>query len=203
CWRRVSGVEKLEDLRGRSPEELRALAEEIVTKYASNDAVEDLEPEMAMDGQHDNEFRQGIMWNRDVLYYLTLDRAMRSGDVGVMEDLLPHMFFRFAGGGNHKYAVEILELLQGIHREWPQEVTDFVRENCWVVNLSGKANQFQAIDLVEEHTVKDIKVTYRPKGPNSSWHLMKARAPAIPTLRAIDKSLDAQFRTIYRGTSHT
>ncbi|CDO69446.1 hypothetical protein BN946_scf184817.g6 [Trametes cinnabarina] len=143
------------------------------------------------------------MWNRNVLYYLALDNAMRGGDIGLMEDLLPHLLFRFAGGGNHKYAVEILELLQGLHREWPDDVKDFVQQNCWLVNLTGKPNEFQAIDLVQEHTVKDVKVTYRPKGPNSSWALMKARAPAIPTLRAIDKYLEAQFRTLYRGTGHT
>ncbi|KAI0349259.1 hypothetical protein OH77DRAFT_1525815 [Trametes cingulata] len=201
CWRKVGGVEKLADLRSRRPEELRALAEDLVRRYASNDAVEDLDA--LMDGQHDSTLRQSVMWNRDVLYYLLLHRSMQGGDVGMMEDLLPHLLYRFAGGGNHKYAVEILELLQGLHREWPQDVKDFVRQNCWLVNLSGEPDEFQAIDLVEEHTVKDVKVTYRPRGPNASWQLMKARAPAIPTLRAIDEYLARQFRTIYRGTSHT
>lgn len=120
CWRRVGGVEKLSDLRTRSPEELRALAERLVHEYASNDTVEDMDT--WMEGQHDDVFRQSIMWNRDVLYYILLHRSMEAGDVGMMEDLLPHLLFRFSGGGNHKYAVEVLELLQGLHREWPQEV---------------------------------------------------------------------------------
>lgn len=60
-----------------------------------------------------------------------------------------------------------------------------------------------AIDLAEEHTVKEVKVTYRPTGPNASWDLMKARAPAIPTLRSVDEDLNQQFRTIHRGTRHT
>lgn len=84
-----------------------------------------------------------------------------------------------------------------------EEDRDFVRQNCWLVNLTGSPGDFQAIDLVEEHTIKDIKVTYRPRGPNSSWELMKARAPAIPTLRAIDQHLTRLFGTLYRGTRHT
>lgn len=39
-----------------------------------------------------------------------------------MEDMLPRLLFRFIGGGNHKYAVEIPELLQGLHHEWTEEV---------------------------------------------------------------------------------
>lgn len=70
------------------------------------------------------------------------------------------------------------------------------------MNLTGGDGTFQAIHLVEEHTVKDVKVTYRPKGPNSTWTLMKSRAPAIPTLRAVDAHITAQFRTVYRGISH-
>ncbi|KAI0630349.1 hypothetical protein C8Q77DRAFT_1219914 [Trametes polyzona] len=191
CWRKVSAVAR----------ELRELAEKLVHRYASNDAVEDLDA--LRDGEHDDVLRQSVMWNRDVLYYLLLHQSMESGDVGMMEDLLPHLLYRFAGGGNHKYAVEVLELLQGLHREWPQELKDFVRQNCWLINLTGGPNDFQAIDLVEEHTIKDVKVTYRPKGPNSTWGLMKARAPAIPTLRALDGHITDQFRTVYRGVSHT
>ncbi len=79
----------------------------------------------------------------------------------------------------------------------------FVRENCWLVNLKGGEEDWSAIDLVEERTVRDVKVTYRPRGPNQSWDLMKERAPAIPTLRVLDEDMSRQFRTIYRGTSHT
>jgi hypothetical protein len=39
-----------------------------------------------------------------------------------MEDMLPHLLFRFAGGRNNKYTIEVLELLQGLQREWPLEV---------------------------------------------------------------------------------
>ncbi|TBU26765.1 hypothetical protein BD311DRAFT_779457 [Dichomitus squalens] len=201
CWRKVGGVAELAELRNRSPAELKHLAETLVQHYASNDRVEDLEH--VAPGKEDDFLRQAIMWNRDALHYVVLWHAMRQGDVGLMEDLLPHLFLRFSGGGNHKYAVEILELLQGLHREWPEDVKVFVRQNCWVINMKGGEEDWTAIDLAIERTVRDVKVTYRPRGPHQSWELMKQRAPAIPTLRVLDDDISRQFRTIYRGTTHT
>ena len=89
CWSEVSGVEKLDQLCNRSPEELVALAEHLVDEYTSNEAVENLEEKP--EGQNDDVMKQAIMWNRDVLYYLVLQRAMKTGDVGLIEDLLPHL----------------------------------------------------------------------------------------------------------------
>jgi hypothetical protein len=55
----------------------------------------------------------------DLLDYLDLDDAMKVGDIGRIQD---HLLFRFVGGGNKNYAMEILELLQGIHCEWPSDL---------------------------------------------------------------------------------
>ena len=62
------------------------------------------------------------MWNRDVLQYLVLNGTVKEGDVGLMELLLLHMFIQFNGTGKGKYAIEVLELLQGLHKEWPDEI---------------------------------------------------------------------------------
>jgi hypothetical protein len=62
------------------------------------------------------------MWNADVLPYLQLRDAIKVGDIGRMQDLLPTLLFRFAGGGNSKYTIEILELLQGLKCEWTDEI---------------------------------------------------------------------------------
>jgi hypothetical protein len=35
---------------------------------------------------------------------------------------LPRLLFRFIGGGNSNYAKEILELLQGLEKEWPEDL---------------------------------------------------------------------------------
>jgi len=65
---------------------------------------------------------QWTMWNTDILAYLELTDTIEAGDVGHMEDLLPTLLFHFSGGGNLKYTIEILELLQGLRSEWPEDV---------------------------------------------------------------------------------
>ena len=119
-WLQVGEVENLSDLRDQPPDQLKRLASQIVQKWASTEGLNDIDslPEQQPDYEH----RQVTMWNQDVLQYLVLNDAVRDGDVGLMELLLPHMFIRFNGAGKGKYAIEVLELLQGLHKEWPDEI---------------------------------------------------------------------------------
>lgn len=69
--------------------------------------------------------------------------------------------------------------------------------------MKGHPDTFQPYDLAIEHTVKEVKVIHRPKGPGTSWDLLKKRSPAIPTLRMVDTYMNKQFPTIYRGIRHS
>jgi hypothetical protein len=119
-WLIFGKVKNLKELQKKTPEQLVALASIIVELHASSDALDRLDA--LPEGQQDQVYRRTIMWNRDVLQYVVLDQAVKHGDVGLMEDFLPHLLFRFLGGNNSKYANEILELLQALQREWPQEI---------------------------------------------------------------------------------
>jgi hypothetical protein len=91
-----------------------------VEKHASSKAMEiiDSKPNETCDQQK----RQVIQWNCDILQYIVLNQAIHHGDVGLMEDMLPHLFFQFVGSRNSKYTTETLEIVQGFHHEWPPEV---------------------------------------------------------------------------------
>lgn len=54
--------------------------------------------------------------------YIVLVKAVKYGDVGLMEACLPQLLLRFIGGKNSNYAIEVLELLQCLEREWPPEI---------------------------------------------------------------------------------
>ena len=115
-WLLVGKVNSLEDLRKKTPKELVWLANQIVEDHGSSSALNcmDAKPE----NQRDEVKWQTIMWNRDVLQYIVLHQATKHGDVGLMEDSLPHLLLRFIGGKNSNYATEVLELLQSLQREW-------------------------------------------------------------------------------------
>ncbi|EGO02633.1 hypothetical protein SERLA73DRAFT_150306 [Serpula lacrymans var. lacrymans S7.3] len=65
---------------------------------------------------------RAIRWNCDALRYLNVINAVQNGNIGIMQDSLLHLLYQFAGGGNSKYTIEVLEVLQCIHYEWPPEV---------------------------------------------------------------------------------
>lgn len=119
-WQAVSGADDLGELAKRSPQELSALAAKILDEYASTAAVNAQAQKPEKD--RDDLLLNSILFCRDVLTYLDLDDAMRSGDVGRMKHLLPRLLFRYHGGNSSKYTIELLELLQGLYREWPESV---------------------------------------------------------------------------------
>ncbi|KAF6746516.1 hypothetical protein DFP72DRAFT_823129 [Ephemerocybe angulata] len=200
-WLEVAEVESLAELRSRPAEELKRLAMRVVKKRASSEALDKLDSKGA--AGMDEELRQVIMWNRDVLQYLVLDAAVKSGDVGMMESMLPHLLYRFSGSGNSKYAIEVLELMQGLYREWPKDVADFARHHCWLVNTTGKPGKFCPVDMAQEHNIRDIKVTYRSQGPNIKWGYLKRLHPAIHVIRKVTEYIEKEFGTLVRGSKHT
>jgi hypothetical protein len=119
-WLVVGKVKKLADLKTKLPQELCNLAKMVIQGHVCQEALVHLDG-LPVDEQ-DQIQHQWIMWNTDVLPYLELRDAMKHGDVGCMEDLFPMLLFCFVGGGNPKYAIEILELLQGLQWEWPDDV---------------------------------------------------------------------------------
>lgn len=103
--------------------------------------------------------RQRVQMNRDLLDYFILDNGIRYGDVDIMEACLPRLLFRFSGGRNGNYALEVLELLQALHGEWDEQTKQFVRHHCWLGNLGGRADAFTPFDRLQEFNIRDIKVS--------------------------------------------
>jgi len=119
-WLEVTGVSSVGDLRSKSPDELQEFAEKIVLEFASTAALEDLSRQPP--SKRDELQQQAIQLNRDLLEYLELDDAIKQGHISRMEDLLPSLLYRFQGGNNKLYVIEVMELLQKLHREWIHEV---------------------------------------------------------------------------------
>ncbi|KAK7036826.1 hypothetical protein R3P38DRAFT_3480578 [Favolaschia claudopus] len=137
----------------------------------------------------------------DVLPYILLRTAIKHGDVGLMEDLISEMLYRFVGGNNSKY--QMLELLQGLNREWPREL---------VINNTGRREGHMPVDEAQEmnilkgyQTFKQInsQVTHRSEGPNIDWDYLKKLHPAIHVIRSVTSHMETEFKTRVRGWRHT
>ncbi|KAF8627584.1 hypothetical protein AX17_006157 [Amanita inopinata Kibby_2008] len=160
CWLKVSGAKDIGELTTCSPAQLHELSLKILREHASRRALRSMYK--VPDGDKDQVQIQWTMWNKDVLPYIELRDAIRSGDISRMEDLLPTLLFCFAGGGNTKYMTEILELLQGLKCEWPASIRDYIRKYCWLLNRTGEPNHFLLFDLAQEHNITDIKASPLP-----------------------------------------
>ncbi|KAI0668429.1 hypothetical protein C8Q78DRAFT_1098590 [Trametes maxima] len=200
-WATVSGVDDITELATWTPDELITLRDKIYDYHVSAAAQKKMDD--LPTSERDEVKRQMAMFSADLLSYFNLRDAMRIGDVGRMEDLLPTMLLRFTGGGNHKYATEVTELLHKLHHEWPDELCEYVRKYCWLVNFTGARDGFLAIDMAQEHNIKDIKVTWRSFGPGATFPYIRKVSPAIPVLRAVKANVVSQFTTARaRGTHH-
>ena len=119
-WCTVGKVKNLKALNKLTPERLEEMATQIVQEFAS---VRTLHSMSARPGDaQDDVLSQAILWNKDILDYLALNDAISLGDIAMIQDFLPWLLFRFVGGTNSKYALEVLELIQGLYREWPEDL---------------------------------------------------------------------------------
>jgi hypothetical protein len=179
AWLQASGCSSLRELRNESAERLVSLSHEIRLSYASNNAL--VRHDRLETSKQDEIFRQGIHFNRDLLHFVVLQRGIRNGDVGVVEAMIPRLLFRFIGTGSNNYTKEMLELLQGLHHEWPEEIRcilhrspsedpeqlsvlklccrSFVRRYCILVNTTGRPGMHEPVDTLVEHAVRSIKVS--------------------------------------------
>lgn len=119
-WCHVAEVNTLSVLRNKSLGELHTLAVRIVDEYASTDAIQ--QHQMKPKDEQDGVLVQSFQFNRDFLDYLDVHMAIKSGDVGALEDQLPRLFFRFLGGRNVNYSNEVLSLMHSMTHEWTAEL---------------------------------------------------------------------------------
>ncbi|KAJ7055139.1 hypothetical protein C8F01DRAFT_994622 [Mycena amicta] len=188
-------------LRSKSPSDLIALSNRALQEYASSAALEDMRAKRDADQDHVQQLH--TQFAQDVLPYLSLVAAVKRGDVGMLEALLPTFLFRFIGGGNTNYQEMTIELLNGLNKDWPSDVADFVRNNCWLLTFTGRPESYVSFDQAQEHNIKDIKATYKPPGPRGGWEYMHTLHPAIPTIRENSEFIDQAFNTLTRGKKHT
>ncbi|KAF9784431.1 hypothetical protein BJ322DRAFT_1109142 [Thelephora terrestris] len=119
-WLQITGTTSVNDLWSKSPDELKQFSEHIVLEFASTAALEESSRQPSP-GRDELE-GQVVQFNRDLLEYLELDDAIKQGHVSRMEDLLPSLPYRFQGGNNKLYTIEVMELLQKLHKEWTDNV---------------------------------------------------------------------------------
>ncbi|KAJ7806710.1 hypothetical protein B0H14DRAFT_2381776 [Mycena olivaceomarginata] len=180
--------------------DIECVSEVIVEKLCSASTVEELRllPEPERDPQLENT----ILCNHDMLLLLLFTTSIKSGDVGMVLNILAHWMVMFRGTGSMpKYADALFELINNL-RKWPPALRDAYLNN-WLVNLTGKLNTFKEIDLLQEHQNFWAKVVYNARGSNRSWDWLSMMTVVIFNLRDVMRNVQTQFKIPHHGISHS
>ncbi|KAJ7220850.1 hypothetical protein GGX14DRAFT_676232, partial [Mycena pura] len=177
-----------------------SVSEAVVEKLCSASTVEELRlhPEAERDPQLENT----ILCNHDMLLLLIFNLSIKSGDVGMVLNILAHWMVMFRGTGSMpKYADALFDLINNLKR-WPPALRDAYLDN-WLVNLTGKVNAFKEIDLLQKHQSFWAKVIYNARGSNRSWEWLSMITVVIFNLRDVMRNVQTQFKIPHHGLSHT
>ncbi|KAI0694257.1 hypothetical protein C8T65DRAFT_744451 [Cerioporus squamosus] len=120
------------------------------------------------------------MFARDAMDYRLLRDTIKCGDVRTIEDLLLRLLFRFLGSSNKNYVIEVCQLLQGLNKEWPDDLKEFIQKYCWLVNTGKRPDSWIPPDRAQEHNVGHIKYTFAAMGPYASWGYINKTSASIP-----------------------
>lgn len=156
--------------------DLSKVVAEVHTKLCSARAV--AEDRKLPDDKRDIPFENIRLFNRDALILRVLKYAIKRGDIGSVLNVLAHWMVMFRGTGKMpKYADALFHLLATLKRHDPRLryvvyssllptllIIFCIRHAFlmnWLANLSGKADGFKEMDLLQEHQNFWAKVCVR------------------------------------------
>ena len=102
-------------------------------------------------GKNTPEFTSHCRYIQEAALFLTLRRAIRVGDVGIIERLFAPLAVRFIGSGQYNYGQEMLQLQWLMDKHVCQEPLRRAIMAASLVNLTGRRDGFKSIDLALEH----------------------------------------------------
>ncbi|KAG8728773.1 hypothetical protein FRC12_021505 [Ceratobasidium sp. 428] len=200
-WMHYAGQDTLEGLvdwvKSSSVDMLAETAQRIYFERVASSAVESL----ASGPELDETLYNSILQTRDLLQYYSVRKAIQTGNVGWLEDLLPNLVVYFKGCERHNYAQELAEAMQWMHHEATPEMRDAIRDHVWLVNTSGQPNAFYECDRLQEFNNGKQK-QFGPPPQTTSWETHKEVSPAIPVLGEIAQQLEDNLFDFHRTKVH-
>ncbi|KAG9084689.1 hypothetical protein FS749_005034 [Ceratobasidium sp. UAMH 11750] len=216
-WFWVAGVDSLEALvtwvKKATARQLCDAAAKIWSSRASDRALQTLDQQKAKSvtkvgkrkqtvaENEDPVLESSIRLQRDLMLYEELSRAIKFGDVGQINLLLPRLLMYFAGSGKWNYAREIAHFLQWQWYEAPPGFPEIIRRHCWLVNFNGQKDGFYPVDQRQELNNLALRL-HGPPPQSTTWQKIKDMSPTIPALASIIEHFDRNFSDYHRSKKH-
>ncbi|KAJ3816871.1 hypothetical protein F5880DRAFT_1634205 [Lentinula raphanica] len=183
---------------GATIDDVTAVAKQVYAHLFSSAAYQE-----QMTAEHpDIILTNTILYNRDALYYWLFVKSIKAGDIGrVVIVLQIWMLMMRTPKTMPRYANAIFETL-GQLQQYPEKVRKLFLHN-WLVNLTGRANGFKEVDLLQEHSNFWVKIVYGAKGANRNWEWLTMISVCIYSLREALRTVQKTFDIPIYGTQHT
>ncbi|KAG8710151.1 hypothetical protein FRC09_000278 [Ceratobasidium sp. 395] len=149
----------------------------------------------------DTTLESSVQLQRDLMFYEECTRAIKFGDVGQMNLLVPWLVMYFAGSGKWNYAREFTSMMQWQLYEAPPGFPELVRRNAWLVNFNGKADGFYPVDKRQELNNLSLRL-HGPSPQSATWEKYRQISPAIPVLTGVIEHFDTNFTDHQRSRKH-
>ncbi|KII90706.1 hypothetical protein PLICRDRAFT_70357, partial [Plicaturopsis crispa FD-325 SS-3] len=78
-----------------------------------------------------------------------------------------------------------------------------IMRDMMLVNFTGLAGHFMAIDLNIEHIIGYLKLLFLARGMHGSWERLGDISAAIVQIQFVKKQIGLELGTKYNGISHT
>ena len=197
-WQLEYGVGNLDEMaEGRTKASLRSQVritiDNILERYLDPTALGDMQRVAN---------RNACLFIRDALLYIDLSDAIRSGDIGRIEESLKWVTICVQSSSTRNYANELLHLHCGIRHAWTVKAKRAFMSS-WLVNTTGKKNRWLPADLYQEHCNLLVKVIHAAKGCNSSWEfLAECVSPNIEVFSQVANKIHREFLVTHNSTHH-
>ncbi|KAG8753923.1 hypothetical protein FRC12_011370 [Ceratobasidium sp. 428] len=209
CWLEATQTTTLDELKTwmndptRTVEEVLDLGKRIQRTRVSRQAPPLYQAHLRRSGEQPDEvFMATLLRNRDLELYWDLGHAVKHGDVGHMEDLIPDLLSYFTGSGNANYARQMYEILQTLYYESTDAMRHGIRENCWLVNMSGRKNGFYPVDKRQELNNGGLRSHGPAPTSAGTWEDIANASPLIPLMMDVVKHVEDSVTGIRRSRIH-
>ncbi|TFK78704.1 hypothetical protein K466DRAFT_606732 [Polyporus arcularius HHB13444] len=189
--RRNPGHATLEDFASSTPtwEAIEAISLSLVASYVDKPASQD------------GDFRNASLVLGRLLLYVELCHAMKHGDIGRVERTFLHWVFVFKKVGKHKYATELVRIMNELNHVYPPGLARAIRLN-WLCNPTGKPDGFRAVDWLVELMNLFTKVVYGSSGYTRTFQLIIKQSPLIELFRKVHTLFQDNFHLVHRSVRH-
>ncbi len=127
---------------------------------------------------------------------------MNYGDVGCVLELFPYYIAIFTATGKDKYATHMIKFYTDLNHVYPPHLHEVILQN-WLCNPKGTADEFQAMDWLQELNNLYTKVIFAGQSPNRTKELVFKHSVLLEVYCSMQQTIEENFYLTRHTVRHS